>query len=253
MPATPAQDTSGGISLDKVPYHIAIIMDGNGRWARSRNLPRIAGHRAGVENLRLILRSAAEFGISILTVYAFSTENWGRPGIEVKALLSLFEEAIDHELAELQRNGVRFHHIGRTTGIEPRLVKKLQQIEQATCANSRITLNVAFNYGGRAEIVDAFRRMLAEKLTADEVTEEALGSYLTTTGQPDPDLVIRTAGEMRLSNFLVWQAAYAEYYSTQVYWPDFDRSELLKALIAFQQRKRRFGKLDTDEPTANEP
>ncbi|MHB1357176.1 MAG: polyprenyl diphosphate synthase [Anaerolineae bacterium] len=246
MPARLVQDALTIDSLDKVPYHVAIIMDGNGRWARSRNLPRIAGHRAGVENLRLILRSAAEFGISILTVYAFSTENWGRPGVEVRALLNLFEEAIDHELAELQHNGVKFHHIGLTTGIEPRLVKKLHQVEQATSANSRITLNVAFNYGGRAEIVDAFRRMLAEKLTADEVTEETLGSHLTTAGQPDPDLVIRTAGEMRLSNFLVWQTAYSEYYTTQVYWPDFNRSELFRALIAFQQRKRRFGKLDSD-------
>jgi len=250
MSATPAQDALTEIPLVKVPYHVAIIMDGNGRWARSHNLPRIAGHRAGVENLRLILRSAAEFGISILTVYAFSTENWGRPGVEVRALLSLFEEAIERELDELQRNGVKFHHIGRTTGIEPRLVKKLQQIEQATLANTRITLNVAFNYGGRVELVDAFRRMLAEKLTADDVTEESIGHYLSTAGQPDPDLVIRTAGEMRLSNFLVWQAAYAEYYSTQVYWPDFNRNELFKALIAFQQRKRRFGKLDADAPAA---
>jgi undecaprenyl diphosphate synthase len=248
MPATPAQSTLTDVPLVKVPYHVAIIMDGNGRWARSRKLPRIAGHRAGVENLRLILRSATEFGISILTVYAFSTENWGRPGVEVRALLSIFEEAIDRELDELQQNGVRFHHIGRITGIEPRLVKKLQEIEQATLANTHITLNVAFNYGGRAEIVDAFRRMMAEKLTADEVTEESVGRYLTTAGQPDPDFIIRTAGEMRLSNFLVWQAAYAEYYCTHVYWPDFNRNELLKALIAFQQRKRRFGKLDSDAP-----
>jgi undecaprenyl diphosphate synthase len=250
MPSTPTHDTLTDIALVKVPYHVAIVMDGNGRWASSHNLPRIAGHRAGVDNLRLILRSATEFGISILTVYAFSTENWGRPGIEVRALLSLFEEAIDRELEELQKNGVRFHHIGRTIGIEPRLVKKLQQIEQATQANTRITLNVAFNYSGRTELVDAFRRMLAEKLAYDEVTEESIGRYLTTAGQPDPDLIIRTAGEMRLSNFLVWQAAYAEYYSTQVYWPDFNRDELFKALIAFQQRKRRFGKLDADTPAA---
>jgi undecaprenyl diphosphate synthase len=248
MPVVLDQDVVNTIHPDKVPYHVAIIMDGNGRWASSRNLPRIAGHRAGVENLRLILRSAAEFGISILTVYAFSTENWGRPGIEVRALLSLFEEAIDHELAELQRNGVRFHHIGRSTDIEPRLVKKLQQIEQVTLNNTRITLNVAFNYGGRAELVDAFRRMLLEKTSVDDITEESINQHLTTAGQPDPDLVIRTAGEMRLSNFLVWQAAYAEYYSTPVYWPDFNRDELYKAMIAFQQRKRRFGKLDSGVP-----
>jgi undecaprenyl diphosphate synthase len=248
MPAIPSQGAETDLPLIKVPYHVAIIMDGNGRWARSHNLPRIAGHRAGVDNLRLILRSAAEFGISILTVYAFSTENWGRPGIEVKAILTLFEEAIDRELAELTSNGVRFHHLGRTEGIEPRLVKKLQQIEQATLTNKRITLNVAFNYGGRAEIVDAFRRMLADKLPVNDVTEESINRYLTTAGQPDPDLVIRTAGEMRLSNFLIWQAAYAEYYSTPVYWPDFDSNELRKALNAFQQRKRRFGKLDIDSP-----
>jgi undecaprenyl diphosphate synthase len=250
MPATSAQVEITDIPLGKVPYHVAIIMDGNGRWARSRNLPRIAGHRAGLENLRQILRSAAELGISILTVYAFSTENWGRPGIEVRALLSLFEEAIDHELADLQRNGVRFHHIGRTTGIEPRLVNKLRQVEHATSANTRIILNVAFNYGGRAELVDAFSSMLADKITLDEITEETINRYLSTAGQPDPDLVIRTAGEMRLSNFLVWQAAYAEYYSTPVYWPDFDRNELIKSLNAYQQRKRRFGKIDADEPNA---
>ena len=247
MPAPPAQDMLTDVPLEKVPYHVAIIMDGNGRWARWRKLPRIAGHRAGVENLRLILRSAAEFGISILTVYAFSTENWGRPGIEVRALLSLFEEALDRELTELQRNGVRFHHIGRITGIEPRLVKKLQQIEQATQANTRITLNVAFNYGGRAELVDAFRRMLAEKPIADEVTEESIGNYLSTAGQPDPDLVIRTAGEMRLSNFLIWQGAYSEWYFTKTYWPDFNREELHQALVVFNERDRRYGEVKTAE------
>lgn len=230
--------------LTVIPAHVAIIMDGNGRWARSRNLPRAAGHRAGVENLRVVLRAAAEFGISILTVYAFSTENWGRPAAEVSALMTLFDDVLTRELPELMANGVRVRHLGREEGIPRNLVRKLRQISAATANNDRITCNVALNYGGRAELTDAIRRMLADGLKPEEITESTVEHYLATAGQPDPDLVIRTAGEMRLSNFLIWQSAYAEYYSSPVYWPDFNREELLRALIAFGQRKRRFGKLD---------
>jgi undecaprenyl diphosphate synthase len=223
-------------------------MDGNGRWAKARNLPRVAGHRAGVENLRVVLRAAAEFGIETLTLYTFSTENWARPGTEVQALMGLFEEAMTRELPELMRNGVKVRHLGSESGLSPNLVRKLHSLVQETSQNTRLTVNLALNYGGRAELTEAFRRMLQDGVAEDSVSEDLISSYLSTAGQPDPDLVIRTAGEMRLSNFLIWQSAYAEYYSTPVFWPDFNREELLQALNAYQQRKRRFGKLDQSDP-----
>ncbi len=216
-------------------------MDGNGRWAQQRGLPRVAGHRAGTENLRHVLRACVDLGIPILTIYAFSTENWGRPSQEVNALLAILERSIENETAELDRNGVSVRHIGAIEGLAPRLRNKIAEAVALTRDNQRLILNVAFNYGGRAEIVQAVRRMMADGLTPDEVDEARLGSYLYTAGQPDPDLIIRTGGEMRLSNFLIWQAAYAEYYSTPAFWPDFNREELLKALMAFTRRDRRFG------------
>lgn len=225
----------------KIPQHVGIIMDGNGRWAQQRGLPRVAGHRAGTENLRRVLRACVEFGIPILTVYAFSTENWGRPAAEVNALLALLERSIATETAELNRNGVSVRHIGRTDNLPAALRQKIEDAVAQTSGNQRLILNVAFNYGGRAEIVEAVRRMMADGVTPDQVDEALFSRYLYTAGLPDPDLIIRTGGEMRLSNFLIWQAAYAEYYSTPVYWPDFDREELLKALIAFTKRDRRFG------------
>lgn len=225
----------------KIPQHVGIIMDGNGRWAQQRGLPRVAGHRAGTENLRRVLRACVEFGIPILTVYAFSTENWGRPAAEVNALLALLERSIATETAELNRNGVSVRHIGRTDNLPAALRQKIEQAVAQTSGNQRLILNVAFNYGGRAEIVEAVRRLMADGVTPDQVDEALFSRYLYTAGLPDPDLIIRTGGEMRLSNFLIWQAAYAEYYSTPVYWPDFDREELLKALIAFTKRDRRFG------------
>jgi len=245
------REASAGIGtpepkLVKVPQHVAIIMDGNGRWAQARGLPRAAGHRAGTENLRRILPAAVDFGIDMLTIYAFSTENWERPAPEVNVLLGLLERVLDSEVAELHKNGVRIRHIGREQGLAPRLVDKIRAAEVLTQHNTRLALNVAFNYGGRAEIVDAVRQIVAEGIPPAQIDEETISHRLYTRELPDPDLIIRTAGEMRLSNYLIWQAAYAEYYSTPTYWPDFDRHELYKALLAYQQRQRRYGRLSPE-------
>ena len=229
--------------LEKIPRHIGIVMDGNGRWARERKLPRLMGHRAGTENTRRVLRACGEFGIEIVTLYGFSTENWRRPKNEVRGLFSIFENAIDREVPELHRNGVRLRHLGRTERLPGRLVKKIESAVELTKDNDRLTLNLAFNYGGRAEIVDAARRIIAEGIDPAAIDEELFASYLYTAGLPDLDLFIRTGGEMRLSNFLLWQTAYAEYYTTPTYWPDFDETELEKALVAYSQRTRKFGRL----------
>ena len=229
--------------LERVPYHVGIIMDGNGRWARQRGLPRLAGHRAGTENIRRVLTGCVEFGVKVLTIYAFSTENWKRPQQEVKGLMTIFARVIDRELDELHRQGVQLRHVGRLEGISDDLKAKVHHAIELTKHNDRIVLNVAFNYGGRAEIVDAVRRIIHDGIPAEQVTEEMVGHYLYTTDCPDPDLIIRTSGEFRTSNFLLWQAAYAEYYVTPTYWPDFDKEELYKALLTFSQRERRFGQV----------
>jgi undecaprenyl diphosphate synthase len=218
-------------------------MDGNGRWARERKLPRLMGHRAGTENTRRVLKACEKFGIEMVTLYGFSTENWQRPEDEVQGLFSIFEDAIDREVPELHRNGVRLRHLGRIEGLPERLVKKIERAMELTKDNDGPILNLAFNYGGRAEIVDATRRIIAEGIDPAAIDEELFGSYLYTAGLPDLDLVIRTGGEMRLSNFLLWQAAYAEYYTTPTYWPDFDEAELEKALVAYGHRTRKFGRL----------
>ena len=228
-------------ALERVPYHVAIIMDGNGRWAKSRGLPRQMGHRAGVENLRAILSAASEFGIKILTLYAFSTENWGRPEAEVRGLLNILESVIDRELDHLNANGVQLRHIGDPSRLSAELQRKVQNATYATRNNDKLTLNIAFNYGGRAEIVYAVRRIVADGIPANEIDETLINHYLYTAGQPDPDLIIRTGGDMRVSNFLLWQCAYAEYYATPTFWPAFDRRELWLALQYFQKRDRRFG------------
>ncbi len=230
--------------LARVPRHVAIIMDGNGRWAQARGMPRLFGHRQGTENIRRVLTASVEFGIPILTIYAFSTENWGRPVEEVHGLLNIFEQTLNRELPELHKNGVQLRHIGKLEELAPKLQESVRNAIELTKNNDRIILNIAWNYGGRAEIVDAVRRIMRDGVPSDQVTEELISQYLYTGGQPDPDLIIRTAGEMRLSNYLIWQAAYAEYYSTPTYWPDFDKDELYKALVAFNQRRRRFGKLE---------
>lgn len=234
-------DTS---KLTKLPTHVAIIMDGNGRWARKRGLPRLAGHRAGVENIRRVLEGAVEFGVKVLTIYAFSTENWGRPNDEVQGLLKIFEEVIAREVPEMHKNGVKLRHLGQLEGINEGMQRAVKQAIDLTKNNDRILLNVAFNYGGRAEILDAIRRMIADGVQPEQLNEDLFCRYLYTVGLPDPDLIVRTAGEMRLSNFLIWQAAYAEYYSTEAPWPDFDKQELYNALLTFSQRHRRFGKLE---------
>jgi undecaprenyl diphosphate synthase len=226
---------------ERVPYHLAIIMDGNGRWAKARSLPRLAGHRAGVDNLRRILRACAEFGIKILTIYAFSTENWGRPEAEVRGLMNILETVIDRELNQLHANGVQLRHIGDLEGLSDMLQRKVRQAVDLTRNNDQLILNVAFNYGGRQDLIQAFRRIVEDGFAPDQIDERLIDYYLYTAGQPDPDLVIRTGGEMRLSNFLLWQASYAEYYSTPTFWPDFDHDELLKALAHFAQRERRYG------------
>src|SRR5512136_1174419 len=232
---------SSAFTSSRIPYHLAIIMDGNGRWAKARGLPRLAGHRAGTENLRRILRDCVRHGIKILTIYAFSTENWGRPAEEVRGLMTILEQVIERELKELHAEGVQIRHIGRTQGISPRLLRKIQKAVELTQTNDTIILNVAFNYGGRQEIIDAVRRLVREGIDPDHVDDALLSQYLYTAGQPDPDLIVRTSGEMRVSNFLIWQGAYAELYVTPTYWPDFDEHELQLALEDYARRERRFG------------
>ena len=233
--------------LAKVPDHVAIIMDGNGRWAQARGLPRLAGHRAGTENMRRVLEGCVEFGVKVLTIYAFSTENWRRPRVEVLGLLRILGEVIDRETDELNRNGVQLCHVGQLEGIPKALQKKVRRAIEVTRNNDRLTLNVAFNYGGRDEILHAVRQIVQEKVDPSTLDEASFSQYLYTAGQPDPDLIIRTAGEWRLSNFLIWQAAYAEYYTTSVFWPDFDKDELYKALQIYGKRERRFGLVPTKE------
>jgi len=228
-------------SPEQLPRHIAIIMDGNGRWANERGLPRLLGHRAGTDNVRTVLHASVEFGIEFLTIYAFSTENWSRPPDEVHGLFEIMGEVIRSETEDLHRNDVCVRHVGLLEGLPTSLADAISEATVLTRDNSRLVLNVAFNYGGRAEIVDAVRQMIRDQVPADAVDEALVGRYLYTGGQPDPDLIIRTAGEMRLSNFLIWQSAYAEYYFTPTYWPDFDREQLRLALATYAHRQRRFG------------
>lgn len=235
------EDAADLIPGQPVPQHIGIIMDGNGRWARARGLPRAAGHRAGTKNIRRVLEEATRLHVKVLTIYAFSTENWGRPRAEVGHLMRLISQSIRNELDELDANGVQIRHSGRLTGVDPRLAQQITDAIERTKHNDRIVLNVAFNYGGRAEIVDAIQHIIRDGIAADDVTEEMVSRYLYTAGLPDPDIIVRTGGEYRLSNFLTWQAAYAEYYATPVFWPDFDEAELRKAIAVFQGRDRRFG------------
>jgi undecaprenyl diphosphate synthase len=237
--STPA----GTPSSVHVPRHVAIVMDGNGRWARQRGLPRLAGHEAGTENIRRITTRAAELGIEYLTLWAFSTENWRRPRDEVDGILRILADAIERETAELHHQGARLQHIGSLVGLSDTLVESVRGAIALTRENSRITLTLAFNYGGRDEIVRAFRRMLADELDADAIDEDTVECYLDTAGMPDPDLIIRTSGEKRTSNFLIWQAAYAEWIFTPVLWPDFGPDDLDIAVAEFSGRERRFGGL----------
>jgi undecaprenyl diphosphate synthase len=224
--------------------HIAIIMDGNGRWATKRHLPRLAGHKAGVNALRRVVECALDEQIEMISVYAFSTENWQRPRVEVEGLMRLFWETIRSDVAKLHLEGVRMRHFGRLYDLPPDLQKAIQESVDLMKNNTRIGLNVCFNYGGRAELVDAVRQIVADGRGPDSINEELISSYLYSRDLPDPDLVIRTAGEMRVSNFLLWQTAYSEYYATPTLWPDFGHEDLLEALDSYRQRKRRFGRLD---------
>jgi undecaprenyl diphosphate synthase len=235
---------------DEIPAHVAIIMDGNGRWARKRGLPRLAGHRAGVENLRRILEASVEYGIKYLTIYAFSTENWGRPPAEVRGLINILEDVIDRELESLHENGVQLRHLGQLERLSDELQEKVRGAIDLTKDNDQLILNVAWNYGGRDEIVHAIQRMIEDGLEPDDITEERVGQYLYTSDCPDPDLIIRTSGEMRVSNFLIWQGAYSEWYVTGTYWPEFGPNELLKALHDYAQRERRYGQI-SDPVTTN--
>ena len=226
------------------PRHIAIIMDGNGRWATERHLPRAVGHREGVVALRRVVQLCDDYHIPMLSVYAFSTENWGRPQEEVDALMGLMWETIRSDVDRLHQNGVRLRHIGRLEGLAPDVREAIQWMMDLTRENTKLELNVCFNYGGRAEIVDAVRAIVAEGVAPENIDEDAIAARLYTRDLPDPDLIIRTGGEMRLSNYYIWQAAYAEFYSSPRLWPDFGHDDFVAALDAFAQRKRRFGKTD---------
>jgi len=229
--------------ISSLPKHVAFIMDGNGRWAEQRGLPRLKGHQAGVDNIRPIIKSLDKYGVGYVTLYAFSTENWRRPEDEVNGLLHLLEKVIDKEARELHKNGVRIRHIGRLEGLSSGLKKSMNRVLKLTGNNTGMTVGVAFNYGGRTEILDSVCQIIAEGVPPQNIDEKLFGDYLYTAGFPDVDLVIRTGGEIRTSNFLIWQAAYSEYYFTPVLWPDFNEENLEKALLTYSRRQRRFGGL----------
>lgn len=235
------------IQLDsaKLPRHVAIIMDGNGRWARARSRPRVMGHRAGIRAVRAVVEAAREIGIEILTLYAFSIENWKRTPQEVSTLMRLLDEYLRRELPNLMRNEIRLNVLGDAEGLPEKVQEHLQQVMATTRGNSRLLLNLALNYGGRFEILQAVRRISEEvkagRLEAGDLDESTFARFLYTNGQPDPDLLIRTSGEHRISNFLLWQISYAELYLTPVLWPDFGKEDFLKALAEYQRRERRFG------------
>lgn len=239
--------------LAKVPVHVAIIMDGNGRWARTRGLTRSAGHRAGLERVKDAVEACLEAGVKYLTLYAFSTENWRRPSEEVNFLMDLFRESLTNEVDKLHQNGVRLRFIGGREKLDPALVRLINESETLTLKNQALTLNIAVNYGGRAELVQAVReiseKVSKKELIPEQITEDEIAKYLNTAGQPDPDLLIKPGGEFRISNFLIWQMAYTEFYFTKLYWPDFGKREMFKAFQDYSTRERRFGKVgEVKEP-----
>jgi undecaprenyl diphosphate synthase len=233
-------------NMSPLPRHVAIIMDGNGRWAAKQGMTRLIGHRAGTDNVRTVVDGFHRFGIDFLTLYAFSTENWRRPGVEVRGLMSILAEMIDRETNALHEKGVKLGHLGRLEELSPDLQEKVHRAIELTKNNTEMTLNIAYDYGGRAEILDAVRRMIGDGIPAERVTEDLFASYLYTANLPEPDLVIRTGGEMRLSNFLIWQTAYSEFYSTPTLWPDFGDKDIEEALVAYSRRERRFGGLKVE-------
>jgi undecaprenyl diphosphate synthase len=229
------------VNFDRLPAHVAVIMDGNGRWAAQRHLPRVEGHRAGIDSVRDVVETSARLDIKVLTLYAFSLENWKRPVTEVSTLMMLLKRYLRLELTTLLRNNIRFRVIGRGDELAPDIRRELTMAEEKTAANAGMLFNIALNYGGRAEIVEAARRLITSGVRAEDLDEQRFANFLYTAGQPDPDLLIRTSGEMRVSNFLLWQIAYAEIWVTDTLWPDFRKKDLLEAILAYQKRDRRYG------------
>jgi len=240
-PGSPDELIARQVDFARLPAHVAIIMDGNGRWAAQRHLPRVEGHRAGIDSVRDVVESSARLGIGVLTLYAFSVENWKRPRAEVSTLMRLLKRYLRLELGTLLKNNIRFRVIGRAEELSPDVRHELDIGARQTAGNTGMQFNIALNYGGRAEIVDAARRAIAAGVPADELDEQRFGDFLYTAGQPDPDLLIRTSGEMRVSNFLLWQIAYSEIWVTETLWPDFRCRHLLDAIVAYQKRDRRYG------------
>ena len=240
-PGSPDEALARQVNFEQLPSHIAIIMDGNGRWAAQRHLPRVEGHRAGIDSVRDVVEASARLGIGVLTLYAFSVENWKRPKAEVATLMMLLKRYIRLELGTLMKHNIRFRVIGRSDELAADVQRELEMGAQQTAANDGMLFNIALNYGGRAEIVDAARRLLAAKVDPNALDERRFAEFLYTANQPDPDLLIRTSGEMRVSNFLLWQIAYSEIWVTETLWPDFRRRHLLEAVVAYQKRDRRYG------------
>jgi undecaprenyl diphosphate synthase len=240
-PGSPDELIARQVDFARLPAHVAVIMDGNGRWAAQRHLPRVEGHRAGIDSVRDVVESSARMGIGVLTLYAFSVENWKRPRAEVNTLMMLLKRYLRLELSTLLKNNIRFRVIGRPEELSPDVRHELDIGAHQTADNTGMQFNIALNYSGRAEIVDAARRAIVAGVPADELDEQRFGDFLYTAGQPDPDLLIRTSGEMRVSNFLLWQIAYSEIWVTETLWPDFRCRHLLDAILAYQKRDRRYG------------
>jgi undecaprenyl diphosphate synthase len=240
-PGSPEDALARQVHFDRLPAHVAVIMDGNGRWAAQRHLPRVEGHRAGIDAVRDIVETSARLGIQVLTLYAFSVENWKRPAAEVSTLMMLLKRYLRSELSTLLKNDIRFKVVGRMEDLAPDVQAELRDAEAKTSKNRGMEFNIALNYGGRAEIVEAAKRIITAGVPADTLDEAKFSEYLYTAGQPDPDLLIRTSGEMRVSNFLLWQIAYAEIWVTDTLWPDFRARHLLEAIVAYQKRDRRYG------------
>ncbi len=240
-PGSPEDTLARQVHFDRLPAHVAVIMDGNGRWAAQRHLPRVEGHRAGIDAVRDIVETSARLGIQVLTLYAFSVENWKRPAAEVSTLMMLLKRYLRSELSTLLKNDIRFKVVGRMEDLAADVQAELRDAEAKTLKNRGMEFNIALNYGGRAEIVEAAKRIVADGVPAAALDEARFSAYLYTAGQPDPDLLIRTSGEMRVSNFLLWQIAYAEIWVTDTLWPDFRARHLLEAIVAYQKRDRRYG------------
>jgi undecaprenyl diphosphate synthase len=249
-PGTADEALARQVNFDRLPAHVAIIMDGNGRWAAQRHLPRVEGHRAGIDSVRDVVEASARLGIEVLTLYAFSVENWKRPRAEINTLMTLLKRYLRLELKTLLTNNIRFRVIGRVDELSSDVQHELEIGIRRTAANNGMLFNIALNYGGRAEIVDAARRAIAAGVPPDDLDERRFSEFLYTAGQPDPDLLIRTSGEMRVSNFLLWQIAYSEIWVTETLWPDFRRRHLFEAIVAYQKRERRYGGIKQPSPLA---